>query len=114
MVGDLILDVNAHDIRKMAYNDVAFLLKTLPQGKVALRIGRFKASSSASSPTSAVGTPSAQGSKQTSRRASLVNQTSTTVVTICEQSTVIATADNADNQNTSSSKLTTFKPCLKK
>jgi C-terminal processing protease CtpA/Prc len=119
MVGDLILDVNGQDIRKMAYNDVAFLLKTLPQGKVTLRIGRFKVSSSTSNSgqTSQAGTPSAQGSKQTSRRASLVNQISTTTVTICEQATVIAENNPGDNQNSSnigSSKLTTFKPCLKK
>lgn len=43
-MGDLILEVNNQDIRKSNYNDAAFLLKTLPQGKVDLKIGRFKVS----------------------------------------------------------------------
>jgi hypothetical protein len=119
MVGDLILDVNGQDIRKMAYSDVAFLLKTLPQGKVSLRVGRFKSSTAGSPGTgSGSGVSSAPGSKPSSRRTSLVSQqtttaaaattTTTTTVTICEQATVIG-ADAAV-----CSKLTTFKPCLKK
>lgn len=60
MIGDLILEVNNQDIRKAAYNDVAFLLKTLAPGKVVLKIGRFK--------TSASQTSSGTGSKTTSRR----------------------------------------------
>ncbi len=44
MVGDLLLEVNGLNIRTSPYNDVAYLLKTLPaQTKVQLKIGRFKA-----------------------------------------------------------------------
>ena len=43
MIGDLILEVNEQDIRKAPYNQVAFILKTLPpQTKVTLKIGRLK------------------------------------------------------------------------
>lgn len=50
MVGDLILDVNGNDIRQAPYNEVAYLLKTLPpQTKVLLKIGRLKSNSSKSS-----------------------------------------------------------------
>jgi hypothetical protein len=43
MIGDLILEVNDKDIRKAPYNEVAFILKTLPpQTKVILKIGRLK------------------------------------------------------------------------
>ena len=68
MVGDLLLEVNGTDIRRSAYNDVAFLLKTLPQGKVNLKIGRFKTSANVSASNSAT------GSKATSRRNSIVNR----------------------------------------
>jgi hypothetical protein len=66
MIGDLILEVNNTDIRKSQYNDVAFLLKTLPQGKVNLKIGRFKTSASNSATNSA--NQSNVSSKTTSRR----------------------------------------------
>ena len=66
MIGDLILEVNAKDIRKAPYNDVAFLLKTLQQGKVNLKIGRFKTSANVSNSNST--NTSANGSKTTSRR----------------------------------------------
>jgi C-terminal processing protease CtpA/Prc len=72
MVGDLILEVNSKDIRKSAYNDVAFLLKTLPQGKVSLKIGRLKTSASASISNST--SQSANTSKTTSRRNSITNE----------------------------------------
>jgi len=72
MVGDLILEVNSKDIRKSAYNDVAFLLKTLPQGKVTLKIGRLKTSASASLSNST--NQSANTSKTTSRRNSITNE----------------------------------------
>jgi hypothetical protein len=66
MIGDLILEVNGTDIRKSQYNDVAFLLKTLPQGKVSLKIGRFRTSATNSASNSA--NQSAVSSKTTSRR----------------------------------------------
>ena len=74
MIGDLILEVNNTDIRKSQYNDVAFLLKTLPQGKVNLKIGRFKTSASNSTTNSA--SQSTVSSKTTSRRnsATLIQQ----------------------------------------
>jgi hypothetical protein len=72
MIGDLILEVNNHDIRKSSYSDVAFLLKTLPQGKVNLKVGRFKTSANASASNSANGSscvsPTQVGSTKTSRR----------------------------------------------
>lgn len=58
MIGDLILEVNDKDIRKSPYNDVAFILKTLPpQTKVTLKIGRLKSnvSSKPSSRKSSLG-----------------------------------------------------------
>ena len=58
MIGDLILEVNNQDIKRSPYNEVAFLLKTLPQGKVNLKIGRFKTSANSSK----------NGSKITSRK----------------------------------------------
>jgi hypothetical protein len=66
MVGDLILEVNGQDIRKSSYNNVAFLLKTLPQGKVNLKIGRLKLSASNSIQNSQ------NTSKQGSRRGSFI------------------------------------------
>jgi hypothetical protein len=69
MIGDLILEVNGTDIRKSQYNDVAFLLKTLPQGKVSLKIGRFRTSATNSATNSAI--QSAVSSKTTSRRNSV-------------------------------------------
>lgn len=72
MIGDLILEVNGRDIRKSAYNDVAFLLKTLPQGKVTLKIGRFKTSANVSASNS--GNASTNTSKSTSRRNSITQQ----------------------------------------
>lgn len=70
MIGDLILEVNGQDIRRSAYSDVAFLLKTLPQGKVSLKVGRFKTSAgaSAASSVSTSANVSASASKTTSRR----------------------------------------------
>ena len=65
MVGDLLLEVNGQDIRMSPYNDVAFLLKTLPQGKVSLKIGRFKTSACQSQSSSA------NTSNKTSRRNSI-------------------------------------------
>jgi C-terminal processing protease CtpA/Prc len=69
MIGDLILEVNGKDIRKSAYNDVAFLLKTLQPGKVSLKIGRFKSTFSLSGSNSA--NQSTSNSKTTSRRNSI-------------------------------------------
>ena len=47
MIGDLILEVNDKNIRRSRYNDVAYILKTLPpQTKVTLKIGRLKSTSS--------------------------------------------------------------------
>ncbi|CAF0710871.1 unnamed protein product [Brachionus calyciflorus] len=91
-IGDLILEVNGQDIRKSAYNDVAFLLKTLPQGKVTLKIGRFKTSANASNSNSVCA--SLNGSKTTSRRNS--NSETTTI------------------ENIKSSRTNSFKPCIKK
>jgi C-terminal processing protease CtpA/Prc len=62
MVGDLILEVNGQDIRKSSYNNAAFLLKTLPQGKVNLKIGRLKLSANSSVQNSA--NTSKQGSRK--------------------------------------------------
>ncbi|CAF0749667.1 unnamed protein product, partial [Didymodactylos carnosus] len=45
MSGDLILEVNGQDLRKSPYEHVAYTLKTLPHGKVTIKIGRLKASS---------------------------------------------------------------------
>lgn len=64
MVGDLILEVNGQDIRRSSYNNVAFLLKTLPPGKVCLKIGRLKLSTITNSQNSF------NISKQASRRES--------------------------------------------
>jgi hypothetical protein len=44
MSGDLILDVNGQDLRTAAYEHVAYTLKTLPHGRVTIKIGRLKAS----------------------------------------------------------------------
>ena len=74
MIGDLILEVNSQDIRKASYSDVAFLLKTLPQGKVTLKIGRFKTSANASLSNSLNASSCvspAAGSVKTSRRGSV-------------------------------------------
>ena len=68
MVGDLLLEVNGNDIRKSPYNDVAFLLKTLPQGKVNIKIGRFKTSANQSQSSST------STSNKTSRRSSFSNK----------------------------------------
>lgn len=137
MVGDLILEVNSQDIRKMPYNDVAFLLKTLPQGRVVLKIGRFKTSASNSASASATQslTSSQQGSKQPSRRNSIGgsgggsnNNPSSSSATISSAATVIPPSSSAPitkaddsvstntltNEPNDNSKLTTFKPCLKK
>lgn len=64
MIGDLILEVNNKDIRGSSYNNVAFLLKTLPPGKVNLKIGRLKLS------TIAICQNSSNVSKQATRRGS--------------------------------------------
>jgi hypothetical protein len=69
MIGDLILEVNGKDIRKSAYNDVAFLLKTLQPGKVSLKIGRFKSTFSMSGTNSS--NQSTSNSKTTSRKNSI-------------------------------------------
>ncbi len=68
MIGDLLLEVNGSDIRKSNYNDIAFLLKTLPQGKVNLKIGRYRTSASQSQ------TNSLNNSSKTSRRNSVNNK----------------------------------------
>lgn len=108
MIGDLILEVNGQDIRKSPYNDVAFLLKTLPQGKVNLKIGRFKTSANVSASNSAnVSTnTSANDSKQTSRRNSITllnnsNNNNNTQLT--------ETTTQQDTQQQSSSNLSSFK-----
>ncbi|RNA29355.1 multiple PDZ domain isoform X3 [Brachionus plicatilis] len=90
-VGDLILEVNDQDIRKSAYNDVAFLLKTLPQGKVTLKIGRFKTSTNRQNSTRA----SLNGSKINSTRNSNLD------------------LDNLENSLVSND-ISNFKPCKKK
>ena len=71
MVGDLILEVNGRDIRRASYSDVAFLLKTLPQGKVTLRVGRFRTSATNSLSASSCVSPTQAGSAKTSRRNSV-------------------------------------------
>ena len=126
MVGDLILEVNGQDIRKMAYNDVAFLLKTLPQGKVSIKVGRFRTSASNSGAASVAqlsAAASGQGSNQTSRRSSITNQTlATTTATSTSTTTVLASdalvGEDVGVENVAAdknqNKLTTFKPCLKK
>jgi hypothetical protein len=131
MVGDLILEVNGQDIRKLAYSDVAFLLKTLPQGKVNIKIGRFKTSSVSFSFTNNSGmnsvinlsssASSQQGSKQPSRRNSITAvQTSSitaeneTIVSNTSSINVVAKEENSGNSSSSGSKFSTFKPCLKK
>jgi len=54
MVGDLILEVNGVDMRKAPYDDVAYCLKTLPQARVILKIGRLRSQQTFSkSPSSA-------------------------------------------------------------
>jgi C-terminal processing protease CtpA/Prc len=72
MIGDLILEVNNQDIRKSSYSDVAFLLKTLPQGKVNLKVGRFKTSANVSASNSGNASscvsPTQVSSNKTSRR----------------------------------------------
>lgn len=100
MIGDLILEVNGQDIRKSAYNDVAFLLKTLPQGKVTLKVGRFKTSAavSLSNSINASANASASGSKATSRRNSNSDLTQT----------------DGNSQARMSSNTTTFRPIIKK
>jgi C-terminal processing protease CtpA/Prc len=107
MIGDLILEVNGQDIRKSPYNDVAFLLKTLPQGKVILKIGRFKTSANVSASNSAnVSTnTSANDSKQTSRRNSitLLNNNNNNNTQLTETTT------QQDTQQQSSSNLSSFK-----
>lgn len=92
MIGDLILEVNNQDIRKAAYNDVAFLLKTLAPGKISLKIGRFKTSASQSQ------TSSGAGSKTASRRNSTTQQQSSTIQTV--QSTTQLIVDPAAKQST--------------
>jgi len=74
MVGDLILEVNGQDIRKSSYNNVAFLLKTLPQGKVNLKIGRLKLSTNNSNNNNNISSNqnSQNTSKQGSRRGSFI------------------------------------------
>ena len=75
MVGDLILEVNGQDIRKSSYNNVAFLLKTLPQGKVNLKIGRLKLSTNNSNNNNnniSSNQNSQNTSKQGSRRGSFI------------------------------------------
>ncbi|KAL7670580.1 hypothetical protein ACOME3_005516 [Neoechinorhynchus agilis] len=42
--GDVLLEVNGRKISKLAYDDIVYLLKTLPYGKVNLNIGRLKPS----------------------------------------------------------------------
>ncbi|CAF3059816.1 unnamed protein product [Rotaria socialis] len=42
MSGDLILEVNEKDLRLAAYEQVAYTLKTLPHGRVYIKIGRLK------------------------------------------------------------------------
>ncbi|CAF3807288.1 unnamed protein product, partial [Rotaria magnacalcarata] len=42
MSGDLILEVNGKDLRLAAYEQVAYTLKTLPHGRVYIKIGRLK------------------------------------------------------------------------
>ncbi|CAF4656488.1 unnamed protein product [Rotaria sp. Silwood1] len=44
MSGDLILEVNGQDLRTAAYEHVAYTLKTLPHGRVNIKIGRLKPS----------------------------------------------------------------------
>ncbi len=67
MVGDLILEVNEKDIRKAPYNDVAYILKTLPpQTKVTLKVGRLKSNSSKStSRKNSLGSLSSSSASQT-------------------------------------------------
>jgi len=43
MSGDLIVEVNGKDLRTAAYEQVAYTLKTLPHGRVEIKIGRLKA-----------------------------------------------------------------------
>ncbi len=68
MIGDLLLEVNGTDMRKSNYNDIAFLLKTLPQGKVHIKIGRYRTSASQSQSNSL------NSSSKTSRRNSVNNK----------------------------------------
>jgi InaD-like protein len=44
MSGDLILEVNGQDLRTAAYDHVTYTLKTLPHGRVNIKIGRLKPS----------------------------------------------------------------------
>ena len=98
MIGDLILEVNGQDIRKSSYSDVAFLLKTLPQGKVVLKVGRFKTSANVSLSNSSCVSP-AVGSTKTSRRGSI---------------TQLNEEANFESQKQQQQQTSTFKSALKK
>ncbi|UJR25101.1 hypothetical protein I4U23_006461 [Adineta vaga] len=55
MSGDLILEVNGQDLRTAAYEHVAYTLKTLPHGRVNIKIGRLKASTQVQNRQNSVG-----------------------------------------------------------
>ncbi|CAF1001759.1 unnamed protein product, partial [Adineta ricciae] len=55
MSGDLILEVNGQDLRAAAYEHVAYTLKTLPHGRVNIKIGRLKASAQTQSRQNSAG-----------------------------------------------------------
>ena len=103
MIGDLILEVNNQDIRKAAYNDVAFLLKTLAPGKISLKIGRFKTSASQSQ------TSSGTGSKTASRRNSTTQQQASTIRTVQSTTQLIDPAKQSATTPTTILKSTAFK-----
>ncbi|CAF1476859.1 unnamed protein product, partial [Didymodactylos carnosus] len=66
MSGDLILEVNGQDLRKAPYEHVAYTLKTLPHGKVTIKIGRLKPSSHGQSRQNSVSTERKSRSRSTS------------------------------------------------
>ncbi|CAF1198688.1 unnamed protein product [Adineta steineri] len=66
MSGDLILEVNGQDLRNAAYEHVAYTLKTLPHGKVNIKIGRLKASSQSQNRPNSVGTDRKNRSRSSS------------------------------------------------
>ena len=120
MVGDLILEVNGQDIRKLVYSDVAFLLKTLPQGKVALKIGRFRSSiimnfGNSSGMTSAINLSSSASSQQLSQKNSRRNSLTNNLLSSQQSTLVDASASlNSPIDEEKNSNFSTFKPCLKK
>jgi C-terminal processing protease CtpA/Prc len=76
MIGDLILEVNDKDIRKAPYNEVAFILKTLPpQTKVTLKIGRLKSNiSSRKNSFSSTATTTSPSSKTTTNHVEIIKK----------------------------------------